>query len=88
MPMKGITTGEDLYEKVQKVLRSLDSPIQKLERLVIYGAPSMARGNHGVLLHITSMKNITDHNLIISQCLTDQEIPQNTECCYSGFEGH
>jgi hypothetical protein len=55
MALKGTNTGEDLHEKVKKMLQKLNIQIQKLVGLLTDGAPSMAGRNSGFPSLITKM---------------------------------
>ncbi|XP_066906459.1 general transcription factor II-I repeat domain-containing protein 2-like [Halyomorpha halys] len=75
-PLKGTTTEEDIFNKVQKVFRSFGLPWSRLVGACTDGAPSMVslrKGFIGILNEKATELNVHKDDLIVLHCSIHQQ---------------
>ncbi|KAJ0171369.1 hypothetical protein K1T71_012919 [Dendrolimus kikuchii] len=75
-PLKGPTTGEDIFIEVQKVFTRFGLPWSKLIAVCTDGAPSMVglrKGFIGILNEKATELNVQKDNLLVLHCITHQQ---------------
>ncbi|XP_026331068.1 general transcription factor II-I repeat domain-containing protein 2-like, partial [Hyposmocoma kahamanoa] len=75
-PLKGATTGEDIFNEVQKVFTRFGLPWSKLKGVCIDGAPSMVglrKGFIGILNEKATALNVQKDDLIVLHCIIHQQ---------------
>lgn len=75
-PLKGTTTGEDIFIEVQKVFTSFGLPWSKLIGVCTDGAPSMVglrKGFIGILNEKATELNVQKDDLIVLHCIIHQQ---------------
>ncbi|CAK1604321.1 unnamed protein product [Parnassius mnemosyne] len=75
-PLKGTTTGEDIFIEVQRVFTSFGFPWSKLIGVCTDGAPSMVglrEGFIGILNEKATELNVQKYDLIVLHCIIHQQ---------------
>ncbi|XP_026326221.1 general transcription factor II-I repeat domain-containing protein 2-like [Hyposmocoma kahamanoa] len=75
-PLKGTTTGEDIFNEVQKVFTRFGLPWSKLKGVCTDGAPSMVglrKGFIGILNEKATALNVQKDDLIVLHCIIHQQ---------------
>ncbi|GBP80505.1 General transcription factor II-I repeat domain-containing protein 2A [Eumeta japonica] len=75
-PLKGTTTGEDIFNEVQKVFTSFGLPWSKLVGVCTDGIPSMVglrKGFIGILKEKATELNVQKGDLIVLHCIIHQQ---------------
>ncbi|XP_056642605.1 general transcription factor II-I repeat domain-containing protein 2A-like [Diorhabda sublineata] len=75
-PLKATTTGEDIFNEVQKVFTNFGLPWSKLNGVCTDGAPSMVvlrKGFIGILNEKATELNVQKDDLIVLHCIIHQQ---------------
>ena len=74
IPMKGTTTGKDLYNELKSMLENLSIPLDKIVGISTDGAPAMASMNVGVAGTLfNDIKNLTGREIFVNHCIIHQQ---------------
>jgi hypothetical protein len=74
IPMKGTTTGKDLYNELKSMLENLSIPLDKIVGISTDGAPAMASMNVGVAGTLfNDIKNLTLREIFVNHCIIHQQ---------------
>ena len=74
VPLKGTTTGYDIYKDLKTILNSLNIPIEKIVGVTTDGAGAMCSPNVGLSgLLSKDIKELTGRDIIITHCILHQE---------------
>ena len=74
-PMKGTTTGKDLYQELKEVMKKLNIPMEKISGISTDGARAMSGRIKGLSgLFYNEFKRVTGNDLIVCHCLLHQEV--------------
>jgi hypothetical protein len=74
--MHGTTTGEDIFNELDKIIKKYDLPYNKLSGISTDGAPAMVGAQKGVIALIKKkllQLNIDPSKLFVSHCIIHQE---------------
>ncbi|XP_026475998.1 general transcription factor II-I repeat domain-containing protein 2B-like [Ctenocephalides felis] len=72
VPMRGATTGKDLYEKLKSVLENFSISLKKIVSVSTDGAPAMSSMNVAGRL-FQDIKDATGEEIFINHCMIHQE---------------
>ena len=74
--MKDTTTGEDIFERVERAFRTMELPWQKMVSVTTHGCPSLTGKNVGLLKRLSDRVAEVDstRELIFLHCIIHQEV--------------